>query len=199
MSTLDRFYPIFDSVEWLERLVPLGIKLVQLRIKDADTNSIKAQVRRAKTLCAHHNCTLVINDYWQIAIDEGCEYLHLGQEDLDDADIAAIRAAGLKLGLSTHDKAELARAMAQTPDYIALGPIYPTILKKMKWHQQGTAKLSTWRELIGDTPLIAIGGMSIERAAGAFEAGADSVAAVTDITLNQDPEGRVRAWLAATR
>jgi thiamine-phosphate pyrophosphorylase len=85
------------------------------------------------------------------------------------------------------------------PDYIALGPIYPTILKQMKWHQQGVDKLTTWRSLIGQTRLIAIGGMTIDRAAGAFAAGADTVSAVTDITLHTDPEARVRAWLAATR
>ncbi|MDR6266851.1 thiamine phosphate synthase [Roseobacter sp. N2S] len=196
---LDRFYPIFDSADWLERLVPLGIKLVQLRIKDASPAEIRDHIRRAKAVCADRGCTLIINDYWQIAIDEGCDYIHLGQEDLDDADIAAIRGAGLRLGISTHDKAELARALELNPDYIALGPIYPTILKKMKWHEQGIEKLTTWRERIGTTPLIAIGGMNIDRAAGAFAAGADVVAAVTDITLHANPEDRIRAWLAATR
>jgi thiamine-phosphate pyrophosphorylase len=197
--TLDRFYPIFDSADWIERLVPLGVRLVQLRIKDASRDVVNAHIQRAKLVCARHGCTLIINDYWQAAIDAGCDYVHLGQEDLDGADIPAIRAAGLRLGISTHDKAELTRAMAHAPDYIALGPIYPTILKKMKWHEQGLAKLTTWRNLIGNTPLIAIGGMSVDRAAGAFEAGADVVAAVTDITLNPHPEERVRAWLAATR
>lgn len=197
--TLDRFYPIFDSADWIERLVPLGIKLVQLRIKDAPPEVVRNHIQRAKRVCDNHECTLIINDYWQAAINEGCDYIHLGQEDLDDADITAIHAAGLRLGVSTHDKAELKRALALAPDYIALGPIYPTILKKMKWHQQGVAKLTTWRALIGETPLIAIGGMSIERANSAFDAGADVVAAVTDITLNDSPEDRVRAWLAATR
>ena len=197
--TLDRFYPIFDSADWIERLVPLGIKLVQLRMKDASREVVKAHIQRAKRVCAQHGCTLIINDYWQAAIETGCDYIHLGQEDLDDADVPAIRAAGLRLGISTHDKAELKRAMALAPDYLALGPIYPTILKKMKWHEQGIEKLTTWRALIGDTPLIAIGGMSVDRAAGAFAAGADVVAAVTDITLHEDPEARIRAWLAATR
>jgi thiamine-phosphate pyrophosphorylase len=197
--SLDRFYPIFDSADWIERLVPLGIKLVQLRMKDTSPDVVRSHIQRAKRVCDSHGCTLIINDFWQAAIAEGCGYIHLGQEDLDDADIPAIRAAGLKLGLSTHDKTELKRALALVPDYIALGPIYPTILKKMKWHEQGIAKLTTWRGLIGQTPLIAIGGMSIGRAPGAFEAGADVVAAVTDITLNDSPEDRVRAWLAATR
>jgi len=197
--TLDRFYPIFDSADWLERLVPLGIKLVQLRMKDVSPKVLRDHIRRAKAICAEYDCTLVINDYWRVAIEEGCTYLHLGQEDLDDADMAAIQKAGLRLGISTHDKAELTRALNLHPDYIALGPIYPTILKQMKWHQQGVEKLTTWRGAIGDTPLIAIGGMNIDRAAGAFGAGADVVAAVTDITLNDSPEARVRAWLAATR
>ncbi|GGA25831.1 thiamine phosphate synthase [Neptunicoccus cionae] len=196
---LDRFYPIFDNADWLERLVPLGIKLVQLRIKDRTPNEIRHQIRCAKTVCAQNDCVLVINDYWQIAIEEGCDWLHLGQEDLDTADIPAIRAVGLRLGISTHDRAELNRALDLTPDYIALGPIYPTILKKMKWHEQGVDRLTKWRDRIGNTPLIAIGGMSIDRAAGAFDAGADVVAAVTDITLNTRPEDRVRAWLEATR
>lgn len=196
---LDRFYPIFDSADWIERLVPLGIKLVQLRIKDAVPDVVNTHIQRAKLVCADHDCTLIINDYWQAAIEAGCDYIHLGQEDLDDADIPAIRAAGLRLGISTHDKTELNRALSFAPDYIALGPIYPTILKKMKWHEQGIPKLTTWRDLIGKTPLVAIGGMSIDRAAGAFDAGADVVAAVTDITLNENPEARVRAWLAATR
>lgn len=196
---LDRFYPIFDSTKWLERLLPLGIKLVQLRIKDMPEDLLRGEIRNARDLCKQHDCTLVVNDYWQIAIDEKCDFIHLGQEDLDDADIKAIRSAGLRIGISTHDRAELERAMALAPDYIALGPIYPTILKKMKWHEQGVEKLTKWRALIGDTPLIAIGGMNIDRAAGAFQAGADVVSAVTDITLNEDPEARVKAWLEATR
>lgn len=197
MSALPRFYPIFDHCDWLERLLPLGIELVQLRIKDTPEPELRAQLRAARALCREHRCQLVVNDYWQLALEEGCDFVHLGQEDLDTADVAAIRSGGLRLGLSTHDDAELDRALALQPDYIALGPVYPTILKKMKWQQQGLGKVREWRERVGDTPLVAIGGMSVERAAGAFEAGADVVSAVTDITLNDDPAARVRAWLQA--
>jgi thiamine-phosphate pyrophosphorylase len=196
--TLPRFYPIFDDLLWLERLLPLGVKLVQLRIKDTPPDVVRATVIKAQALCRAQGAILVVNDYWQIAIEAGCDWIHLGQEDLDDADTAAIRRAGLKLGLSTHGRAELDRALSFDPDYIALGPVYPTILKKMKWHQQGLEKLTEWKAVIGDIPLVAIGGMSVERAAGAFAAGADIVAAVTDITLNDDPKGRVRQWLGAT-
>ncbi|AZV78957.1 thiamine phosphate synthase [Parasedimentitalea marina] len=196
---LDRFYPIFNDTKWLRQLLPLGIKLVQLRIKDAAPEVLRSEIIAARDLCQAADCTLVINDHWQIAIDEGCDFIHLGQEDLVEADVAAVRKAGLRLGVSTHDRAELDRALALAPDYIALGPVYPTILKKMKWHQQGLPKLTEWKSLIGDTPLIAIGGMSVDRAAGAFEAGADVVAAVTDITLNTDPSARVKSWIRATR
>jgi len=193
--TLPRFYPIFDSVAWLERALPLGVKLVQLRLKDRTPADLRADIRAGLALARRHGAALVVNDHWQLAIEEGAEWLHLGQEDLDSADLPAIRRAGLRLGLSTHDHAELDRALALAPDYIALGPVYPTILKQMKWHQQGLDRVTEWKRLVGDTPLCAIGGMTVARAPGAFGAGADIVSAVTDITLNADPEARMRDWL----
>jgi len=196
---LPRFYPIFDDVAWLRRLLPLGVGLVQLRIKDLSGEALKHQIAQAQSLCRDAGAILVVNDHWKIAIDLGCDWVHLGQEDLDTADISAIRRAGIRLGLSTHDHAELDRALSHSPDYVALGPVYPTILKKMKWHEQGVDKLTEWKRLIGDIPLVAIGGMSVERAQGAFDAGADVVSAVTDITLNADPEARVRQWIGVTR
>ena len=193
--TLPRFYPIFDSVAWLERALPLGVKLVQLRLKDRTPADLRADIRAGLALARRHGAALVVNDHWQLAIEEGADWLHLGQEDLDTADLPAIRRAGLRLGLSTHDHAELDRALALAPDYIALGPVYPTILKQMKWHQQGLDRVTEWKRLVGDTPLCAIGGMTVARAPGAFDAGADIVSAVTDITLNADPEARMRDWL----
>ncbi len=193
--TLPRFYPIFDDVSWLARTLPLGVRLVQLRLKDRTLPDLRAQIRRARDLCRAAGAVLVVNDHWQLALEEGCDWVHLGQEDLDRADLAAIRAGGLRLGVSTHDRDELARALALRPDYIALGPVWPTILKKMKWHQQGVEKLTEWKAIIGDIPLVAIGGLTPERALMAFAAGADVASAVTDITLNPDPEGRVRDWL----
>jgi len=192
---LPRFYPIFDHVDWLARALPLGVKFVQLRIKGRPEPELRAAIRKGLDLARAHGAALVVNDHWQIAIDEGAEWLHLGQEDLDQADLGAIRRAGLRLGLSTHDRAELDRALSCAPDYVALGPVYPTILKKMKWHQQGLDRLTEWKALVGEIPLCAIGGMSVERAPGAFAAGADLVSAVTDITLNPHPEGRLHAWL----
>ncbi|MEF0941813.1 thiamine phosphate synthase [Rhizobium sp. BR 362] len=196
---LDPFYLIVDSAAWIERLVPLGVKLVQLRIKERALSDIRTDIRRAKAVCAAYECQLIVNDYWQLAIEEGCDFIHLGQEDLATADLAAIREAGLKLGLSTHDEAELATALAARPDYIALGPIYPTILKAMPWAPQGLDRLRDWKSRIGPLPLVAIGGLTVERIAGVFENGADSAAVVTDITRNPDPEQRTLAWIGATQ
>ncbi|CAM5769277.1 thiamine phosphate synthase [Bosea minatitlanensis] len=196
---LDPFYPIFDSADWIARMLPYGMKLVQLRVKDRPEAEIAREIARARKLCAEAGCVLVVNDYWKLAIAEGCDWLHLGQEDLDTADLGAIRKAGLKLGVSSHDEAELERALALAPDYVALGPVYPTILKQMRFGPQGLERLGEWKRRIGDLPLVGIGGISLERAPGVFAAGADIVAAVTDITLNAHPEGRLKQWVAATR
>ena len=195
---LPRFYPIFDSADWLRRALPLGVRLVQIRLKDLAPDRLLAEIALCQKLCRDHGATLVVNDHWQAAMDLGCDFIHLGQEDLDSADIAAIRKAGLRLGISTHDHAELDRALRLGPDYIALGPVWPTILKKMKWEQQGLERVREWRRLVGAVPLVAIGGVTPERALEAFAAGADIASAVTDITLNPDPETRIRDWLRVT-
>ena len=195
MSTLPRFYPVLDSADWVARALEAGARLIQLRVKDRPEPALRGEIERSLALANEHGAMLVINDHWQIAIDQGADWLHLGQEDLDTADLKAIRRAGLRLGVSTHDRGELDRALALDPDYVALGPIYPTILKQMKWHEQGLDRVTEWKRLVGDVPLCAIGGLSVERAPGVIEAGADLLAAVTDITLNTDPDARMRAWL----
>ena len=194
----DPFYLIVDSADWIERLVPLGVKLVQLRMKDASASTLRDHVHRAKAICEAHGCTLIINDYWQLAIEERCGFVHLGQEDMAEADLDAIRAAGMRLGVSTHDDAELATALAARPDYVALGPVFPTILKKMKWAPQGLERIRDWKTRIAPLPLVAIGGLNPERLAGVFDHGADSAAVVTDITLNPDPEARTLEWIGKT-
>ena len=199
---LDRFYLIVDSTQHLQAFLDEGLRTVQLRIKDCSTAeqeaSIRSEIRLAKKLCDQFDCQLIINDYWKIAIDEGCDAVHLGQEDLDTADIEQIKQRGIKYGLSTHDKAELARALALKPDYIALGPIYATLLKKMPWRPQGLEKLARWKRTIGSTPLVAIGGFTPDRAMAAYEHGADSVCVVTDVAQHNDPVVRVKHWLSLT-
>jgi len=197
--TLDPFYPIVDSAAWVARLIIVGARLIQLRIKERAEAEIRAQARAALAFCAQSGAQLVVNDYWEIAIDEGADFIHLGQTDLDSADMKRIRARGLRIGISTHDRAELDRALSFDPDYVALGPIYPTILKAMAFAPQGLERIGEWKRLVGGRPLVAIGGISLERAPLCLAAGADSAAVVTDITLNADPEGRAKAWLEATR
>lgn len=195
---LDRFYLIVDSSEWLERLLPLGVKLVQLRIKDLSIPELRQEIRLARALCTLHGAQLVINDYWQLAMDGHCNFVHLGQSDLDEADIPALRRAGMRIGISTHDRAELDRALSIDPDYVALGPIYPTLLKQMPWAPQGLARITEWKHLVGATPLVTIGGLTVERLPDVFAAGADSAAVVTDITRHAEPRTRTLEWLAAT-
>lgn len=194
---MERFYLITGHVTRLELLVPEGVKLVQLRIKDTPTTEIHRQIARARDICAVYGATLVVNDYWQTALDLRCGFVHLGQEDMDTADFAVLRRAGVRFGLSTHDEAELDRALSFDPAYVALGPVYPTLLKKMKWGPQGLERVTRWKSMVGNTPLVAIGGLTPERAIGAFAAGADSVAVVTDVQMAPDPQARTREWLKA--
>jgi thiamine-phosphate pyrophosphorylase len=196
---LDRFYLIVDSAAWIARLLPSGVRLVQLRIKDQPDATISAEIIKAKALCARDGAQLVVNDYWRQAIDAGCDFVHLGQGDLATADLCAIRRAGIKFGVSTHDEAELFRALDVSPDCIALGPVYPTILKAMAFAPQGLPRIREWKKKIGKISLVAIGGITLERVAGVLEAGADSAAVVTDISRNADPEQRARDWVKATR
>jgi thiamine-phosphate pyrophosphorylase len=191
----DRFYPVVDTLDWVRRLAALGIGTVQIRAKDLGLEEATSLVRQALAITRGTTTRLVVNDYWQAAIEAGAEHLHLGQEDLADADVPAIRKAGLTLGISTHDEAELETALRHEPDYVALGPIYPTTLKAMRFGPQGLARIGEWKRRIGAIPLVAIGGITLERGPGVFAAGADSIAVVSDVTQNPDPEARVRAWL----
>jgi thiamine-phosphate pyrophosphorylase len=199
MSRLAAFYPVVDSADWIRRLVPVGVKLVQLRIKDRTADEVRREVRAALAICVPRRVQLVVNDHWHIALDEGADFIHLGQEDLAGADLKAIRARHVKLGVSTHDDTELERALGVAPDYVALGPIYPTSLKSMPWAPQGLDRLGEWKRRIGRVPLVAIGGITLERAAGCLAAGADCVAVVSDVTRHPDPLGRAASWISATR
>ncbi len=191
----DRFYPVVDSVAWVARLALLGVGTIQLRAKDLNDSEALQTVSDALDVIKGTAAKLVVNDYWRAAIVAGAKHLHLGQEDLADADLKAIRDAGLTLGLSTHDDTELETALRAKPDYIALGPIFPTTLKSMRFAPQGIPKIAEWKKRIGNIPLVAIGGIKLEQAAEIFAAGADSIAVVSDVTQNPDPDARVRAWL----
>jgi thiamine-phosphate pyrophosphorylase len=193
---LPRVYPIVDSAAWVQRLVGAGARLVQLRIKERPEAAVRAQIRAAQGCCAAAGAQLIVNDHWRLALSSGCDFVHLGQGDLDGADLAALRRAGVRLGISTHDERELERALALRPHYVALGPIYPTLLKVMPWPPQGLARIGEWKRRVGALPLVAIGGLTLERLPGVFAAGADVAAVVTDIVRAAHPEVRTREWLA---
>lgn len=198
MIRLDPFYPILPDARWVARLVGQGATFVQLRIKDATPAGVEAEIAHALETASAHGCQLVVNDYWREAIRLHADFVHLGQEDLANADVPAIRAAGIRIGVSTHSPEELDVALAAEPDYVALGPIYPTKLKQMPWQPQGLARIGEWRAKL-QCPLVAIGGITLDRAPLVLAAGAASAAVVTDIVMNEDPEQRARDWIAATK
>ena len=191
----DRFYPVVDTLDWVRRLTKLGVGTVQLRAKDLNDGAALQLVSDALEIVNGTPTRLVVNDYWRAAIVAGAKHVHLGQEDLAEADVHKIRKAGLTLGLSTHDDTELDTALAAEPDYIALGPIFPTTLKSMRFAPQGIAKIAEWKKRVGNIPLVAIGGIKLEQAQEIYAAGADSIAVVSDVTQNPDPDARVKAWL----
>jgi len=196
-GALDPFYPVLPGAAWAARIASQGAKFIQLRVKDMPPLAVKSEIARALEFVSAHGCQLVVNDYWREAIDLAADFVHLGQGDLVGADIAAIKAAGIRLGISTHSIAELDIALGVDPDYVALGPIYPTKLKAMPWAPQGLDRIGEWRSKIS-CPLVAIGGITLERAPDVLAAGASSAAVVTDIVMSEDPEQRTRAWIAVT-
>lgn len=197
--SIDPFYPVVPDAAWVARVVGAGVRFVQLRCKDLTRDRLREEVVTAARVCTAAGADLVVNDFWELAIEAGAPYVHLGQTDLDAADLSALRRHEVRIGISTHDHQELERALSADPDYVALGPIYPTTLKQMPWEPQGLGRIGEWKNLIGSRPLVAIGGITLERVPLCLQAGADSVAVVSDIIRNADPEARTGAWLLATQ
>ena len=190
-------YAIVDSSDWVARVLAEGVRLVQLRIKDAAGDELVREIRGAVAVARAAGATLVVNDHWELALELGAHGVHLGQDDLDKADIDALHHAGLLLGISTHSYWEVCRARALRPSYIACGPIHATAIKQMPWIPQGDANLAYWCTLLHDTPVVAIGGMDADRARDAMRAGAWSVAVVGAITRSADPRGAIAALRSA--
>ncbi|MDE8743226.1 thiamine phosphate synthase [Pectobacterium polaris] len=180
-------YPVVDSVEWIERLLGVGVKTIQLRIKDRSDEQAEAEVIQAIALGRRYQAQLFINDYWKLAVKHQAYGVHLGQDDLDTAELAAIKKAGLRLGVSTHDDRELARAVAINPSYIALGHIFPTQTKDMPSAPQGLTELTRHITDLQDRfPTVAIGGISIDRVPAVLKTGVGSIAVVSAITQAPD-------------
>ncbi|WP_414147721.1 thiamine phosphate synthase [Erwinia sp. BNK-24-b] len=184
-------YPVVDTVEWIERLLEAGVRTLQLRIKDLPEKAVEQDIAAAIALGKRYNARLFINDYWRLAIKHQAYGVHLGQEDLDIADLDAIYHAGLRLGLSTHDDAELDRALAERPSYIALGHVFPTQTKEMPSSPQGLHELKRHVARLAGVSTVAIGGISLEKASDVLATGVGSIAVVSAITKAAD-------WRAAT-
>ncbi|MEE9447713.1 MAG: thiamine phosphate synthase [Arenicellales bacterium] len=190
-------YPVVDSVEWIKKLEALGVATIQLRIKTGKPADIEQAIQAAIDYCTPRNIRLFINDYWQLAIKYGAYGVHLGQQDIDSADLGAIAKAGLRLGLSSHCWFEVARALAIKPSYLALGPIYATTSKEMTWIPQGVEAVQKWMDLFqGEMPLVAIGGINIERARALKTTGVGAVAMISAITEAKDYAQATRDLLA---
>ncbi|EOB9556230.1 thiamine phosphate synthase [Vibrio vulnificus] len=193
-------YPVVDDVSWIEKLLPLGIKTVQLRIKDPNQTDLEQQIVRAIQLGRDYGAQVYINDYWQLAIQHQAYGVHLGQEDLQVADLASLANAGIALGLSTHGYYELLRIVQLQPSYIALGHIFPTTTKQMPSLPQGLVRLKLYQQLI-DTmpyddsitgvPTVAIGGIDQTNAATVWRCGVSSLAVVRAITLAKDVKAAI--------
>ncbi|EPE0992950.1 thiamine phosphate synthase [Cronobacter sakazakii] len=188
-------YPVVDSVEWVTRLLDAGVRTVQLRIKDKTDAEVEADIAAAIALGQRYHARLFINDYWRLAIKHQAYGVHLGQEDLQTADPDAIRRAGLRLGVSTHDDMEIDVALAVRPSYIALGHVFPTQTKQMPSAPQGLAQLAAHVKRLGDYPTVAIGGISLERAPAVLETGVGSIAVVSAITQAPDWRGATQRLL----
>ncbi|WP_407026914.1 thiamine phosphate synthase [Cronobacter sakazakii] len=188
-------YPVVDSVEWVTRLLDAGVRTVQLRIKDKTDAEVETDIAAAIALGQGYHARLFINDYWRLAIKHQAYGVHLGQEDLQTADLDAIRNAGLRLGVSTHDDMEIDVALAVRPSYIALGHVFPTQTKQMPSAPQGLAQLAAHVKRLGDYPTVAIGGISLERAPAVLETGVGSIAVVSAITQAPDWRGATQRLL----
>lgn len=191
-----KFYAVVPDAAWVERMVKAGADTVQLRNKTLEGEALRAEIRRSVAAVEGSRTQLFINDYWQEAIAEGAYGVHLGQEDMDTADLDAIARAGLRLGLSTHSVAELDRALSVRPSYVASGAIFPTTTKAMPTQPQGIERLREYVRQAGDTPVVAIGGIDLDNGAEVLAAGASSLAVVRAVTEAADPEAVVKAFQA---
>ena len=185
-------YGVMPDADWVKRMVDTEVPTVQLRFKSEDRSKIRKQVKEAVAAVKDSKTLLFINDYWQEAINAEAYGVHLGQEDLELADLEAIRAAGLRLGLSTHGYAELAYADRFCPSYIAMGAVFPTNLKKMPTAPQGLGRLYQYAKLMSHYPLVAIGGIDQDSIRAVSKSGVGSVAVVRAITQAKDPKAAVK-------
>jgi thiamine-phosphate pyrophosphorylase len=182
-------YPVVPSAQWVERVLALGVGTVQLRVKEMPPDRLRTEIEQAVAAGRRHGARVFINDYWREAAAAGAYGVHLGQEDLDTADLSAIASSGMRLGLSTHGYYEMLRALHLRPSYLAFGAVFPTGTKTLATAPQGLARLERYVRLVGDqVPLVAIGGIDLARLPAVLATGVGGVAVVSAVTSAPDPE-----------
>jgi hydroxymethylpyrimidine kinase/phosphomethylpyrimidine kinase/thiamine-phosphate diphosphorylase len=188
-------YPVVDSVHWLKRLLPLGLRIIQLRLKNKTQEQLESYIKQAVKLSKSYQTRLIINDYWQLAIKYRAYGVHIGQEDIETADLSAIQASGLRLGISTHGCYEFLRAQQLKPSYLAVGAIFSTKTKDMSGQIQGIENLQKILTLTNNIPVVAIGGINHQRAEQVWQTGVDAIAVVTAISESENPEQSVADFI----
>lgn len=183
-------YPVVPDTQWLQRLLKAGAQIIQLRVKHNDADRLIPEIRTAIQLGQQYGAQVFINDHWPLALELGAYGVHLGQEDLANADLSALRQAGIRLGVSTHGYAELLRALNVRPSYVALGHIFPTQTKQMPSQPQGLARLTRYQALADEAgiPTVAIGGIKSHHLVEVRNCGVRCVAVVTALTEANNPE-----------
>jgi thiamine-phosphate pyrophosphorylase len=196
-TSIDPFYLIVADAAGVARFARLGVRTIQLRAKGLDSAAARREIVASLDAIMGTDCQLIVNDYWREALSVGADYIHLGQEDLVDADLPTLKAAGVRIGISTHDEQELAVALATEPDYVALGPIFATTTKSTGRPPQGEQRIREWRQKIGpQMPLVTIGGITLEHAPALIAVGANACAVVSDVLQHPSPDARAREWMA---
>lgn len=175
-------YPLVDRADKLKRLFEAGITTAQIRVKDLDGQRLEQELIQADTVAKSYQARLFINDYWKMALQLNSYGVHLGQEDVLDADLSAIHQAGIRLGVSTHTPAEIDSALAIQPSYLAIGPIFETQSKQLSYPTIGLKNLQHWVETL-DVPVVAIGGIQRHNLKNVIQAGANGIAMING--LNQ--------------
>lgn len=184
-------YAVLPDAQWVGRMARAGVPTVQLRFKSQDPLAVAREVQASVKAVQGTGALLFINDHWRAAIEARAYGLHLGQEDLDaltPEDLRTIRASGLRLGVSTHGYAEMVRADAVSPSYIAMGAVYPTTLKQMATAPQGVARLAAYARLLRGYSQVGIGGVDAARLPDVLNTGVGSVAVVRAVVADPNPE-----------
>jgi thiamine-phosphate pyrophosphorylase len=199
---LPRLYVILDAsllkqpeTECAARLVAAGVRLLQYRNKEAGAKELLEKSRAIAQLVCPQGATFFVNDRPDVAYLGGADGVHVGQHDLSPDAARMVVGKDKLVGISTHSLEQFSAATATSADYIAVGPVFETRTKANPEPVVG-AELVRRTRAMTDTPIVAIGGVTLERASDIIAAGADSVAVISDILLAQDPAARAAKYIA---